>query len=384
MRSAIAEIPIVDHHAHALIRIDEPLTPATFAAFFSEGGDAIIRRDHAPNNLVYRRTFHDLATFLGCEATPAAVIAARAAREPGAHARRLVADAGIESFLIDHYFESDSNHSLAEMPGLTGAGIHPVLRLESVLEELIVEHDDLGDLLDAFGTRIRSAREHGTVALKSIIAYRTGLAIGDPGRGDAAQALTALAATARREGKPRLADKCLLDFCLRFALELASELRLPVQIHTGYGDPDLDLRAANPLLLRPLLEDPRYRGAPLVLLHASYPYVRESSYLSSVYGHVYSDVSLVIPFAVSDMRAIWRQMLALAPLSKVLYASDGFSIPELYWTGARWARESLADVLSELIELGALDKREALESARWILHDNAYRLYALADQEGSP
>jgi len=346
IHAKIAGIPIIDHHAHALMRITEPLTPATFAALFSEGGDAIIRRDHAPNNLVYRRTIHDLATFLDCEATPAAVLAARAAREPGAHARRLVADAGIESFLIDYYFESDSNHSLAEMPGLTGAEIHPVLRLESVLEELIVEHDDLGDLLDAFGARIRSAHEQGTVALKSIIAYRTGLAIGDPSHGDAAQALTALAATARHAGKPRLADKCLLDFCLRNALEVASELRVPVQIHTGYGDPDLDLRTANPLLLRPLLEDPRYQGAPLVLLHASYPYVRESSYLSSVYGHVYSDVSLVIPFAVSDLRAIWRQMLALAPLSKVLYASDGFSIPELYWTGARWARESLADVLS--------------------------------------
>ena len=61
---------------------------------------------------------------------------------------------------------------------------------------------------------------------------------------------------------------------------------MPVQIHTGFGDADLDLREANPLHLRPLLESGRYANVPFVLLHASYPYVRELGYLAAIYANV--------------------------------------------------------------------------------------------------
>ncbi|WP_235147944.1 MULTISPECIES: hypothetical protein [Fischerella] len=40
---------------------------------------------------------------------------------------------------------------------------------------------------------------------------------------------------------------------------------------------------ANPLYLRELLESPQYRHVPIVLLHASYPYMQEAGYLASVY-----------------------------------------------------------------------------------------------------
>ncbi|MHC5732068.1 MAG: amidohydrolase family protein, partial [Nostoc sp.] len=78
----------------------------------------------------------------------------------------------------------------------------------------------------------------------------------------------------------RLTDKSLIDFLLQQALLVAAKYRLPVQFHTGYGDPDLDLRLANPLNLRYLLELPQYRHVPIVLLHASYPYMQEAGYLA--------------------------------------------------------------------------------------------------------
>jgi len=279
--------------------------------------------------------------------------------------------------LLDYYFQSEGNFLLDEMADLTGATMYGVLRLETVLEELLLQHDSLAGLLAAFEQRIVQAAQANVVALKSIIAYRTGLRIGEPDRGQVEARCVTLHAQATRQGRIRLADKMFLDFCLRQALEWAGALQLPVQFHTGFGDTDLDMREVNPLHLRPLLEDKRYRNTLFVLLHASYPYVRELGYLASVYGQVYADVSLAIPFAVSDFTAIWRQILALAPFSKVLYASDGFSIPEHYWTGARWARQSLAQVLGELVDLGALDESEALEAARLILNGNARRIYRL-------
>ena len=60
------------------------------------------------------------------------------------------------------------------------------------------------------------------------------------------------------------------------ALELANRHEMPVQFHAGFGDPDLDLRQANPLHLRLVLEDPRFVRVPIVLLHL-YPFVREGA-----------------------------------------------------------------------------------------------------------
>lgn len=50
----------------------------------------------------------------------------------------------------------------------------------------------------------------------------------------------------------------------------------------------MDLRLANPLNLRNLLEDKRFTKNRLVLLHVSYPFSKEASYLASVYPQVRS------------------------------------------------------------------------------------------------
>ncbi|MEQ8757280.1 MAG: amidohydrolase family protein [Coleofasciculus sp. G1-WW12-02] len=66
-----------------------------------------------------------------------------------------------------------------------------------------------------------------------------------------------------------------MDFLITQALEIATKYQLPIQFHTGFGDPDLDLRLSNHLYLRSLLEDKRFENVPIVLLHAAYPYLKE-------------------------------------------------------------------------------------------------------------
>ena len=58
-------------------------------------------------------------------------------------------------------------------------------------------------------------------------------------------------------------------------------------IFFSFGDKDLDLRKCNPLHLRAVLEDKRFSKCQIVLLHASYPFSKEASYLASVYSQVY-------------------------------------------------------------------------------------------------
>jgi predicted TIM-barrel fold metal-dependent hydrolase len=92
--------------------------------------------------------------------------------------------------------------------------------------------------------------------------------------------------------------------------------------------------------------------------------VREAGWLAHVYANVFLDVSLTIPH-VSRPTEMLRQALELAPVSKVLYASDAARTPELYFLADKWSREALAEVL------------DAEETGRAILRENALRLYRL-------
>jgi len=128
--------------------------------------------------------------------------------------------------------------------------------------------------------------------------------------------------------------------------------------------------------LRPLIEDPAFRGAPLVLLH-SHPYVREAAWLAAVYPHVHLDLSLTIPFLAHGAADAIADALAMAPATKILLATDAFSIPELFWLGARHARQAL-DVAAQTAEArGYLPRADRDELARRLLHDNAATLYGI-------
>jgi uncharacterized protein len=279
--------------------------------------------------------------------------------------------------LVDHGYLTDETLTPGEMAARLPCRVLPVLRLETLAQALIVGHDSFDAMLDEYSALVEQARAEGYVGLKSIIAYRTGLAVQPTPRGDAAAAFGPVKERARRDGRVRLATKALNDYLLLRALEIAERQAMPVQIHTGFGDADLDLREANPLHLRPLLESGRYANVPFILLHASYPYVRELGYLAAIYANVYADVGLAIPHLAAEIPAMLRQLLGLAPSTKVVYSSDASQIPELFWLAARWGRRGLGTVLDELIALGALGGDEAIAVARRVLGGNAAGIYGL-------
>jgi len=371
----LSSVPILDHHCHSLLRRQEPFSALEFQGFFSEGGDEATRARHVPNTIYFRWAIKELARFAGSDPTVGAMLAARAALPTRAWTERLFRDAGIPTLLVDYGFQSADALTHAEMAALVPCRVRPILRLETMAQDLIARHETFGQMVDAYVARVEGARAAGCVALKSIAAYRTGLAIAAPERGDAARAFAAAKERARRDGSVRLADKPLNDHLVLLALDVAEAQRLPVQFHTGFGDGDLDLLWANPLHMRPWFESARYRHVPFVLLHAGYPYVRELSYLASLYGNVFADVGLAIPYAGVDIPAVWTQVLGLAATSKVLFSTDAHSIPELFWLACRAGRWGLGRALEGAIEMGAFTEAEALDAARALLGGNAARLY---------
>jgi hypothetical protein len=366
------DLPLIDGHAHPVLPPAAAREP--FVRYFTEAGDPETIARHAPHTLFYRHALRELAAFLGCDATEDAVIRARElliSTGFDAYLRRLFADARVEAVLLDDGYPPTGALTPAEMGAISGVTTRRVLRLEPLVEELVPACDTPAALKEALLRELDAARP-GLVAVKSIIAYRSGLAIDAPDAREVERALAEVrAAWGGRPG--RLAAKALLDDAIAAATEWAAAHGLPVQLHTGFGDRDLDLRLANPLHLRPALERGALSTGPIVLLHAAYPYAREAAYLASVYPQVYVDISLAAPLlAGPGLTRVLEQLLALAPVTKILYGSDAWGIPEWFWLAARAARRALAEALSWLPE------GEARWVARRLLHDNASELYGLA------
>lgn len=368
-----ADIPLIDQHAHNLIK-PEIFSKYSYSAAFTEGHDPQIVNYHARHTLFYRRSLRDIAALLDCEPTETEIIRQREQLGLEKLTQLCFQAANVETILLDDGFLANQILPLEWHQKLLP--VHRLLRLETLAETLFEQTQSFETFVNEFRRHLEPP-PNGVVGFKSIAAYRTGLAIEFVPEAEAESCFYLLKDTYTE--KPfKLTNKYLIDFLLGQALEIAAKHKMPIQFHTGFGDPDLDLFLANPLHLRSILEDSRYRDVSIVLLHGSYPYTREAAYFASVYPQVYLDFGLAVPFfSVSGMRETVRMLLELAPTSKIMYSSDAHLIPELYYLGGRWGREVLAQVLTVAISDGDLTTEEAEAIAHSILHKNATNLYQL-------
>lgn len=360
----LSHIPAVDGHAHLFDL--EPLE--------RDPADVLTLSLHHPPReqrtatLWYRRTMRLLARELGVS-DPARAWAARqaaAGADYAAYVRRLFTGARIEALLIDVGYQPASV-GLAEFRTFAPCRVEYMYRLETVVDELWRERPGLAAAEARLESALSWARsELKVVAYKTIIGYRTGLAV-DPAvsRDQAAAAL--------RDG----AEKPFRDWCLLTMLARARDYGLPVQVHTGFGESNICMERNNPLLLKPFLESGRCEGVNLVLLHGSHPYGFELGYTVAAYPNVYCEFSELIPFAQAGARRTLLDLLSMAPLNKVMYGSDGYILPEVHWSGAIAGREELGWVLGHLVERDFLDRDEAPSVAADILGGTARRLYGL-------
>jgi predicted TIM-barrel fold metal-dependent hydrolase len=374
-------IPVIDQHCHPWLRPGPPYNPEAFRLLFTEGVDPRLG-DGVSSTIYYRWTIRELARVFDCEPSEEMVLATRRELGHDEVARRLMAEANIEAAVLDYGFvgRGADLFDRAEMAAqLGGAKTVEALRLETLLESLVRESADAAEVEARFRARLNRTDllASGVASLKSIVAYRSGLAIAPADRTAAYAAFPILKQEAETRGTVRIVHKAFLDYFLDIALAWANEERFPVQFHTGFGDPTVFLRTGNPIMLREVLESSRYRDVPLVLLHAGWPYIRELSYLASVYPNVWADFGLAIPFAATDYETIIRQLLSLAPASRILYSSDGFAIPEHAWFAAVHGRRALAAVLDDLVMRDMIGADDAWEIANQLLRTNARRLYRL-------
>lgn len=331
-----------------------------------------------PHLLGYRHFLTALAEVLDTTAaSEEELVAARDGLAGDSYLQRLLDDAGTAALLVDTGFGGSETMGVSSLRAASRRDVREVIRLESVAENVLAARGpatrSLPGFVDAVLSRLDEALTAGAVGIKSILAYRAGLQL--PSSSSVVRR-QAFARMARQRQARRFDDPVLAPFLVQETAALAADRGVPLQFHTGFGDPDIDLPSADPALLRPLFHDRRTEACPVVLLHC-HPYVRGAAYLAGTYPQVHMDLSLAIPLAEPIAATLVREALALCPATRLLAASDGHSYPEMHWWGAVVWDRALREVLDAEIAGNTLDEATAMDMAARILTGNARRLYQL-------
>lgn len=329
------------------------------------------------STLYFTRMVNDLAGFLGTSSDLESVLNERNAQvavDYSDYVRRLYADAGLDTVIFDFGVPLpmlDIDEVSAQLPIETV----PIYRIEPLIADLLKQDLSWAEFKERYDTSISEGLSSGRYkGVKSIIAYRTGLDVSPLSR-TPDQGFQALDAIKRGLGGGSM--KKLRDHLLCRAIELCMEHDVPMQIHTGMGDFEVNLVMCRPSYLMDLLRFPVYRSCRVLLVHTGYPYHREAAYMANVLPRVYLDLSEGIPFASSAAWEIIEGAVSMAPLNKICYGSDGYELPEIMYTSAKLAKQALLDVMNGLVAKRMLNEAEAQRAAAGILSDNARELYQL-------
>ena len=171
----LSAIQALDGHCHPLMHQWAMLDLPAFRACFTEGRQPVA--SHVPSLVYYRWALGEMRRVLDLlpDADEETVLAARAGRGED-YLATLMSEARLAGMLVDDgYPASSAAFSVAAMGEVCGCPAWRVLRLETLLQMLLLYAETLDDLRAAFDVELTDLRARGVVGLKSIIAYRGGL-----------------------------------------------------------------------------------------------------------------------------------------------------------------------------------------------------------------
>ena len=364
-------IGLIDHHVHGAFV--EPVDRAAFEASINEGSTdpvpAFMTQFDSPLGLSIRRW---CAPLLGLESlAPADEYWARRAELSSEEvARTMLPAAGVSRWIVDTGFKGDLICTPERLTELSGVPSSEILRLERLTEDLLDGGTAPEDFPAAFRAALTKAVDDPNVlGTKTIAAYRIGFDI-DWARPTDAEVVEHARALGSGGHPVRVADPVLIAF----GVHEAAAHGLPIQVHVGFGDRDMDLHRSDPMLLLPLLRT--MTPVPVLLLHC-YPFQRQAGYLAQAFDHVNFDVGLAINYLGVRSSGLVAEALETAPFAKQLFSSDAFGPPELHVLGAVLWRRAMGLVLGEWITAGDCGVADAIHLVDLIGVRNAERVYGL-------
>ncbi|MGV0810930.1 amidohydrolase family protein [Mycolicibacterium boenickei] len=361
-------VALIDHHVHGAF--DRPVDRAGFEASINEASTdpvpGFMTQFDSPLGLSIRRW---CAPLLGLPAHAGAdeYWDRRSRLTPAELTSRLLPPARVDRWIVDTGFHGDLLTTPAHLTELSGRPSSEVLRLERLTEQLLESGTGADEFPDAFRAALHRAAAT-VVGTKTIAAYRTSFDIDWSRPDDAAVVEHARELSTRKTIR---ADSPVL---IAFGVHEAADLGLPLQVHAGFGDRDLDLHRTDPMLLLPLLRT--MSPVPVLLLHC-YPFHRQAGYLAQAFDNVHFDVGLGINHLGTRSAALVAEALETAPFAKQLYSSDAFGPPELHLLGSVLWRRAMGLVLGGWVRAGDCSESDAIRIVDLIGARNAARVYAL-------
>ena len=372
------DFSLIDHHCHGVVPVD--LCAPSFEDLMSESfAPAPVGTSHwdKPTALAIRRwcaPVLDLPTF----PSPDAYVERRA--ELGAEEvnRRFLSGAGLEMLLVDSGNRPEELCSVEALGEFANVPSYEVVRIESVAEAVAGNGVSATDFAEAFENALERASNGQVVGLKSIVAYRSTLAIDytPPSLAEVVDAAGEWLAEIERTGKARITNAVLERRLIWTAADLARQRGFPMQFHIGIGDPDIELNKVDPSHLTPFFRAVEPWQVNLTLLHC-YPFHREAGLISENFPYVYFDVGFVLNWVGASYARIMEEALELAPFTKQLYSSDAFGLAEFFYLGALRFRTGIKRVLDHWVGEGECRAKEAEHIIALIARDNARRIYPI-------
>lgn len=405
LRRAVRDTPIIDNHAHNLLRLEQLKSEDFLSATSEATGEAL--RDHV-TALPHLRAARQLRVLYGLppDADWEAITKRRLElleQDAATHINTCLA--GTHTILIDDgltgNFEDYTWHDQ-----FVSSPCKRIVRIEAVAVDVLSAMYAAGKLpvgieiaddeacsvafvafVAAFEKAIAECLEDSEVAgFKSVICYRTGLNIGTGTDVEVMEAglrsfskyyLPHCKENAFRVESKGMNDALVISTCklIGAAFERDGKAK-PFQFHTGLGDNDISLLESNPAVMQDFIG--KFPNVPIVLLHSSYPYTKQAGYLAMAYKNVYLDLGEVFPMVSRDAQEqIIRQAMDLTPTSKLLWSTDGHHFPETYYLANVQGREVLEKVLCEYVEQNDLTIAQAVQIVEDVLFENSNKLYHL-------
>lgn len=297
-------------------------------------------------------------------------------REDNYHLNLLREKCNYSSIILDTYWEPgvDNGH-----PDL----FKPTFRIDSFLygyNEEVKDHDgnnpytlynwnikdfnNLSEYISAVKDKIIEKKEAGCIALKCALAYDRGLDFKETDREKAENVFNNISALIETESR-HFQDYLFYQIC-----NIAAELDLPLQIHTGLGQ----LHDTNALQLREVIE--KHPETKFVLFHGGYPWLQDVCALTHNFTNVYIDVCWLPIISTTAARRFLSEIIEVSTMDKITWGCDTWTSEESY--GALLAlRQVLRDVLMGKINSKYLNLSAAKVIADRIMFKNAEDLYGL-------
>ncbi len=210
---------------------------------------------------------------------------------------------------------------------------------------------------------ITSKIKGGCVAIKCVIAYDRTLKFEAATKEEAGRVF-------KNRDYTRADILIFQDYLFNYICDIAAELDVPLQCHTGLGCLD---GTSSINLLNTIKKHP---DTKFVLFHGSFPWTDDLLALVHNYRNVYPDLCWLPLISPSAAEYLLHQLIEVGTAEKICWGCDTWTSEESF--GARIAINSvLANVFSKKINDGYMDETDARYLLENILYRNAKVLYKI-------